>query len=219
MRFPLSVIFLMSALFGWQAPNDARASESPTVLVFGDSLAAGYGIEPEEAFPALLQKKIESQGWNFTVQNAGVSGDTSAGGVRRINWTLKKIPTVMILELGGNDGLRGLPLSQTRTNLQKIVDVARRKNPQLKIIVAGMKMPPNLGADYSEEFEKIFPELAQINKAALVPFLLEGVGGVERLNQADRIHPTPEGHARVAENVWRVLKPILADLATIRSPN
>jgi acyl-CoA thioesterase-1 len=189
----------------------------PAVLVLGDSLAAGYGVDPNEAYPALLQKKMDEAGLNFTVVNGGVSGDTSAGGLRRINWYLRRNTAVLILELGGNDGLRGVAPATTRTNLQAIIDTARKAYPNIKLVVAGMRMPPNLGADYTAAFEKVFPELAQTNHAALVPFLLEGVGGSPDLNQADQIHPTPEGHKIVAENVWKVLQPVLKAIADAAS--
>jgi len=183
----------------------------PAILVLGDSLAAGYGVDPSEAYPALLQKKIDEAGLDFTVVNGGVSGDTSAGGRRRINWYLRRKTAVLLLELGGNDGLRGIPPATTRSNLQSIIDSAKIAYPEIRIVVAGMRMPPNLGADYTAAFENIFPDLAQANNAALVPFLLEGVGGKPELNQPDQIHPTPEGHKIVAENVWKTLRPVLTN--------
>jgi acyl-CoA thioesterase-1 len=138
-----------------------------------------------------------------------VSGDTSAGGLRRINWYLRRRIDVLILELGGNDGLRGVPPAATRTNLQAIIDTAKKARPNMKIVIAGMRLPPNLGQDYTGAFEKIYPALARENRAALVPFLLEGVGGRPELNATDQIHPTAEGHQIVAENVWKILKPLL----------
>ena len=177
--------------------------------MLGDSLAAGLGVDPEEAYPALLQKKIDAAGLNFAVINGGVSGDTSAGGLRRIAWYLRRKIDVLVLELGGNDGLRGVPPGETRTNLQGIIDAARKSQPAIKIVIAGMRLPPNLGQDYIAEFERIFPALARENRAALVPFLLEGVGGKPDLNAPDQIHPTAEGHKIVAENVWKILKPVL----------
>lgn len=181
----------------------------PAILVLGDSLAAGYGLDPGEAYPALLQKKVDAAGLNFTVINGGVSGDTSAGGLRRVDWYLKRKTGVLILELGGNDGLRGLPPEATRTNLQGIIDAAKKAWPDIKIVIAGMRMPPNLGQEYTDAFEAIFPALARENHAALVPFLLEGVGGKPELNGPDQMHPTAEGQRIVAENVWKVLRPEL----------
>lgn len=198
----------------WLAGVTQAAEPIPrkTIVVLGDSLAAGLGVDPSEAFPALLQKKIDAQGWNFTVVNAGVSGDTTAGGLARVDWLLKRKLDVLILELGGNDGLRGIPVAATRTNLQSTVDRVKQKYPACQIVVAGMQMPPNMGPEYTTAFKQTFPELAANNHAALVPFLLEGVGGIARLNQTDRIHPTAAGHAIVAENVWKVLKPVLEKL-------
>lgn len=203
----------------------ALAAEPPkggadqrTVVILGDSLAAGYGLDPSEAFPAVLQKKLDEAGLQFTVVNAGISGDTSAGGLRRIDWLLKRRVDVLVLELGGNDGLRGIPVGTTRTNLQSIIDRTRQKHPQARVIIAGMQMPPNMGADYTAAFEKIFPELARSNNAALIPFLLEGVGGKPDLNLPDLIHPTADGQKIVADNVWAVLKPVI-ESASIQKPN
>lgn len=194
----------------------ATGNEQKTIVVLGDSLAAGYGLDLSEAFPALLQKKIEAAGLKFSVVNAGLSGDTTAGGLRRIDWLLKRRVDVLVLELGGNDGLRGIPVGVTRTNLQLIIDRTKQKYPQARIVVAGMQMPPNMGAEYNTAFANIFPDLAQANGAALVPFLLEGVGGKPELNLPDMIHPTAEGQKIVAENVWKVLKPVLETTAASR---
>ena len=185
-----------------------------TIVVLGDSIAAGYGVEPSEAYPALLQEKIKAAGLNYTVVNAGVSGDTSADGLNRINWLLRRPVDVLILELGGNDGLRGLPVSMIATNLQMTIDRVKQKYPQARIVIAGMRMPANLGEAYTTAYRDIFPTLAKNNHAALVPFLLEGVGGKAELNQPDHIHPTAAGHKIVAENVWKVLKPVLTGMAT-----
>ena len=187
--------------------SPAADTNRPAVLVLGDSLAAGLGVEPGEAYPALLQKKMDAAGLNYQVINGGVSGDTSAGGLRRVQWYLGRRIDVLILELGGNDGLRGVPPATTRTNLQGIIDAAKKAHPGVKIVIAGMRLPSNLGRDYTDAFEKIFPALARENHASLVPFLLEGVGGRPELNLPDQIHPTAEGHKIVAENVWKVLKP------------
>jgi acyl-CoA thioesterase-1 len=166
-------------------------------------------VDPGEAYPALLQKKVDAAGLNFEVINGGVSGDTSAGGLRRAQWYLRRKLEVLILELGGNDGLRGVAPEATRTNLQAIIDAAKKTYPDIRIVIAGMRMPPNLGREYTDAFEKIFPALARENHAALVPFLLEGVGGKPDLNAPDQIHPTAEGHRVVAENVWKILRPVL----------
>jgi acyl-CoA thioesterase-1 len=190
----------------------AAAPAPKIVLVLGDSVAAGYGIDISQAFPARLQEKIDAKGWNFKVVNAGQSGDTSAGGLGRMDWLLKNRVDVLVLELGANDGLRGAAAEVTKKNLQAIIDRTKQKYPKAKIVVAGMKVPPNMGSDYGRRFESIFPEVAKKNKAALVPFILEDVGGVEKLNLPDGIHPTAKGHEIVAANVWKVLEPILRSL-------
>jgi acyl-CoA thioesterase-1 len=208
----VGLLVLWSAFAGAILSNsakDAAANDSKTVVVLGDSLAAGYGLDPNEAYPALLQKKIKEAGWNFIVVNAGVSGDTTAGGLRRVEWLLKRRLDVLLLELGGNDGLRGITVESMKANLQAIIDRVKQKYPQAQIVLAGMKMPPNMGA-YAEQFNKVFPQLAKENHTALVPFLLEGVGGKPDLNLPDMIHPTAEGHKVVADNVWKTLRPILA---------
>jgi acyl-CoA thioesterase-1 len=184
-----------------------------TVLFLGDSITAGYGLDSSEAYPELIQKKIAAKGWNFKVVNAGQSGDTSAGGLSRLDWALKNKIDVLVLELGANDGLRGLPVEQMKKNLQAIVDRTKERYPDVKIIVAGMKLPPNMGRDYGRQFETMFPDLAKKNHATLIPFILEGVGGTRELNLADGIHPTAKGHEIVANNVWKVLEPVLRPLA------
>jgi acyl-CoA thioesterase-1 len=183
------------------------------VLVLGDSLAAGYGLDPSEAFPVVLQEKIDQLGWDFRVINAGVSGDTTSGGLRRIGWLLKRRVDVLLLELGGNDGLRGISPSLMKTNLQAIIDRTKAKYPKAEVIIAGLQMPPNLGDEYAHEFQKVFPDLARSNDAPLIPFLLEGVGGKPELNLPDRIHPTAEGQKILAENVWKVLQPVLGKMS------
>uniref|UniRef100_A0A7V2B053 Arylesterase n=1 Tax=Rhodothermus marinus TaxID=29549 RepID=A0A7V2B053_RHOMR len=199
-----------------QPTDTLQTRQVITVLVLGNSLAAGYGLSPAEAFPALLQRKVDSLGWPVRILNAGVSGETSAGGLRRIDWLLRERIDILILELGANDGLRGIDPEITRRNLQGIIDKVRDRYPEADIILAGMQMPPNLGPDYTAAFQAIYPDLARANRAHLIPFLLEGVGGVPELNQADGIHPTAQGQRIVAENVWRVLRPVLeARLATI----
>jgi len=181
------------------------------ILFFGNSLTAGYGLdEPSQSFAGLIQKKIDSLDLPYRVINGGVSGETTAGGLGRIDFVLKQQPVhVFVLELGANDGLRGVSLEQTRKNLQGIVDRVKAKYPEAKLVLAGMQIPPNMGADYANDFRDIFPEVAQKNNMTLIPFLLEGVGGEAKYNQRDGIHPTAEGHQIVAENVWRELKKIL----------
>jgi acyl-CoA thioesterase-1 len=191
------------------AGTKAATAPARTILFFGNSLTAGLGVEPEEAFPALVGQKIDSAGLGYEVINAGLSGETTAGGRSRVGWVLRKPVEVFVLELGGNDGLRGLPLTDTRRNLQAIIDTVRRISPQTQIVLAGMQIPPNLGADYANEFKEVYAELAQKNDLVLIPFLLEGVGGVAKLNQPDGIHPTPAGHRLIARTVWSVLQPIL----------
>lgn len=194
--------------------TERTASAPKTVVVLGDSIAAGYGVDPSEAYPALLEEKIRSAGLHFTVVNAGVSGDTTADGLNRINWLLRRPIDVLVLELGGNDGLRGFPVSTIATNLQAIIDRVKQKFPNAQIVVVGMRMPANLGEAYTTAYKNIFPALAEKNHAALVPFLLEGVGGKPELNQPDHIHPTAAGHRIVAENVWKVLKAVLTEPAS-----
>jgi len=187
----------------------APGASGGTILFLGDSLTAGFGVEQGEAFPSLLKEKIEAEHLSFEVINAGLSGDTSAGGLRRLGWLLQRPIDVAVIELGANDGLRGLPVSAMKANLQAIIDQLKAKNSQVKVVLAGMQMPPNLGTDYAREFDAAFPEVAKKNGATLIPFLLEGVGGHLDLNQPDQIHPTAAGHKIVAENVWRVLAPLL----------
>lgn len=179
------------------------------ILIFGDSLTAGYGLSPEEAFPALVEKQLKETGKSCKVINAGLSGETSAGGLSRIEWVLRQPIDVFMLELGGNDGLRGLPLEQTKKNLQSIIDKVKVKNPNAKIVITGMMVPPNMGTDYTTQFKAIFPELAKKNKATLLPFLLEGVAGDEKLNLPDGIHPNIEGHKIVAKTVTKTISPLL----------
>ena len=185
------------------------AAKEKTIVFFGNSLTAGYGVDPTEAYPALIQNKIDSLHLNYKVINAGVSGETSSGGNGRINWILRQPVDIFVLELGGNDGLRGIPLSETRKNLQAIIDTVKAKYPDAKIMLEGMQIPPNMGQRYATEFKNIYPELAEKNNIVLVPFLLKNVGGNAKLNQQDGIHPTAEGHKVVAQNVWEVLKGIL----------
>ena len=183
-----------------------------TLLFLGDSITAGLGVELSQAFPARIQERIDAKGWPFRVINAGQSGDTSAGGLGRINWLLKNRVDILVLELGANDGLRGLPVAVTQKNLQAIIDRTKSKYPDVKVVIAGMKVPPNMGADYGRRFEAQFAELAKKNKAVLIPFILDGVGGVTELNLRDGIHPTARGHEIIARNVWKTLEPVLRSL-------
>lgn len=187
----------------------ANATDAPAVVFLGDSLTAGYGIDRDQAYPALVQEKIEAAGMDARVVAAGLSGDTSAGGLRRLDWVMRQPVDILVVALGANDGLRGIDLKSTRRNLQGIIDKARAKSPEIRIALAGMQLPPNLGPDYTAEFKSLFRELAEANDVELIPFLLEGVGGVSTLNLADGIHPNPSGHRLVAETVWKTIEPML----------
>lgn len=185
-----------------------RDNESlPKIVAFGDSLTAGFGVSSDESYPAQLEKQLHEGGFHYAVVNAGVSGETSAGGVRRVEWILKSRPTVVILELGVNDGLRGLPLQQTYSNLRSIID--KLQDEGVVVILAGMRIPPNYGEAYTGEFFEMYERLAQELMLPLIPFLLEGVAAQSGLNQADGIHPTAEGYTIVAQNVFRILEPLL----------
>ncbi len=185
------------------------AAETMTLVFFGDSLTAGLGVDPDEAFPTLIQRKLDASGRVWRVVNAGLSGETTAGGLRRLDWILRQRVDIFVLGLGGNDGLRGIDPASSRSNLEAMIMRVRVRYPNAKIVLAGMQMPANMGADYTQQFAAMYPELAQKNKITLIPFLLEGVGGVASLNQADGIHPTAEGHNVVADNVWKVIKELL----------
>lgn len=222
--------YFLIALVGISCGNDAKTntvdtvenatsdavvekSSSKTILFFGDSITAGYGLDDtNDAFPGIIQSKMDSLGLDYTVVNSGVSGETSAGGKSRIDWILSQNIDIFVLELGANDGLRGLPITETKANLQSIIDAVRAKSPKTKIVLAGMQMPPNMGSDYTQKFSAIFSDLAAENKLSYIPFILEGVGGIKELNQNDGIHPTAEGHKIVAENVWEVVSNEIASL-------
>ncbi len=187
------------------------ADERPVVLFLGTSLTAGYGLDdPADAYPALIQGRLDAAGLRYRAVNAGVSGETSAGALRRLDWVLKQPVAVLVVETGANDGLRGQDPEATRANLQAIFERARRQLPSPRLVLVGMEALPNYGEAYRRRFQAIYPELARKNGAALVPFLLEGVAGVPSLNQADGVHPTAEGQRRVAETVWKVLRPLLS---------
>jgi acyl-CoA thioesterase-1 len=178
---------------------------SKRIVILGDSITAGFGLERSQAYPALLQRKVRELGLPFEVVNAGVSGDTTAGGLRRVQWALGAGAAVCIIALGGNDGLRGLPVSEMEGNLKSMIRTVRAKCPDAVIILAGMQMPANLGAEFREAFANVFPRVATQCETLLVPFLLEGVGGIAEMNQEDQIHPNVEGQKRVADNIWKVL--------------
>lgn len=190
-------------------PAALPAAAPKTVVFFGDSLTAGFGVDPDESFPALIRQKIDAAGLPWRVVNAGLSGETTSGGLRRLDWILRQPVDILVLELGGNDGLRGIPPETSRVNLQAMIERTRAKYPGCVVVLAGMQMPPNMGADYQRAFAAIFPELAERHRTPFIPFLLEGVGGVPELNLADGIHPNPRGHQIVAETVWKTLEPLL----------
>ncbi len=183
--------------------------EKPVIVFFGNSLSAGYGLEPEQSFPALIQQRLDSLGYDYEVVNAGVSGETSSGGNARVDWVLRHPVDIFVLELGGNDGLRGIPPEETRANLQSIIDKVRAKQPEAEIILAGMEAPPNMGPEFTGAFRRLYPELAAANDVHFIPFLLQDVGGEPQLNQPDGIHPNAEGARIVADNVWKVLEQVL----------
>lgn len=184
-------------------------SQKKIILFFGNSITAGYQLDMNQAFPAIIQQKIDSLGLSYQVINAGLSGETTASGKNRIDWVLRTVPDIFVLELGANDGLRGLPLKETPKNLQVIIDKVKLINPEVKIVITGMEVPPNLGEAYTRQFRNIFPTLAKNNAAVLIPFLLVDVAGRPSLNLPDGIHPTPEGHLLIAELVWETLLPLL----------
>ena len=180
-----------------------------TIVFLGTSITAGLGVDPEQAYPAVIQRKLDSAGFRYQVINAGVSGETSAGSLKKIGWVLRQSPAVLVIETGANDGLRGQPPEAVQSNIQAIIDTTRVRSPSTRIILAGMQALPNLGGEYVRRFIAVFPELARTNQIPLIPFILEGVAGVDSLNQPDGIHPTVEGQRVVADNVWGVLEPAL----------
>jgi len=194
------------------APGNALATpdDRPVVLFLGTSLTAGFGLDPAEAFPAIVQAKIDAAGLRYRAVNGGVSGETSAGAARRLDWLLRQPVAVLVVETGANDGLRGQDPDATRANIQAILARARRQSPPPRLVLAGMEALPNYGEAYRRRFREIYPEVAKTNGAVLIPFLLDGVAGERSLNQADGIHPTAEGARRVAETVWKVLRPLLS---------
>jgi len=197
---------------GLLSARGSPAAAAHTIVFFGDSLTAGYGLaDPDvESYPARVQDKIDAAHLPWHVVNAGLSGETSAGGLRRVDWVLRQHPDIFVLALGANDGLRGTPPAATEANLQGIIDHVRARYPDTRIVVAGMKMPPSMGVDFARDYQALFPDLAKRNGLPLIPFLLEGVAAVSDLNQGDGIHPTAAGARRVADVVWGVLNPLLA---------
>ena len=195
------------------APNPTSTEKATgpkkNIVFFGNSLTAAYNLSPEQGFTAHIQRKIDTLGMNYTCVNAGLSGETTADGVNRIDWVLQQPVDIFVLELGANDALRGLPFSESKKNLQAMFDKVKAKYPNCKLVLAGMLAPPNLGANYTDAFRDMYPALAKKNDAALIPFLLENIGGIPELNLPDGIHPNVEGQKVMAENVWDVLEPLL----------
>ncbi|MFC5626974.1 arylesterase [Algoriphagus winogradskyi] len=191
-----------------EAATETKSDEK-IILFFGNSLTAAYGIDPEDGFAGLTQQRIDSLGLKYRVINGGLSGETTAGGLSRLDWFLEDKPDIFILELGGNDGLRGIKLTETKSNLLKIIDKVRSKFPDTKIILAGMQIPPNMGQDYATEFTNMYPAVAEEKDVTLIPFLLEDVGGIPELNLPDGIHPTEEGHKIVFETIWPYIEQTL----------
>ena len=202
----LTLMLLVSVIPALSLGADA-VDDRPRIVAFGDSLTAGLGVATEDTYPARLQRRLDEQGLRYRVINAGVSGDTTAGGLRRVEWVLKSHPDMVILELGGNDGLRGLNVQETKANLERIIQ--RCREASVTVVLAGMKLPPNYGADYTKAFEAIYPALAKRYRVALIPFFLDGVAGSASLNQADGIHPTSEGYRIITEKVLEQITPLL----------
>ena len=200
MNLVLSIIWMFSSMI------HHTDVESKTIIFYGDSITAGYGIGMEFAFPNLIASQLGKDGFDVEVVNAGLSGETSAGGLTRIDWILNRKFDVFVLELGANDGLRGLPVDETSKNLQAIIDKVKAKYPDTQIVLAGMMVPPNMGQDYAKEFEGLYPQLAKKNNALLIPFLLKDVAGIVELNQPDGIHPNTQGHKIIADNLYPYFK-------------
>jgi acyl-CoA thioesterase I len=201
------VLAALLAVLAPAAPGGAARDAEPVIVAFGDSLTAGYGVEAHEAYPALVETILRREGYDYRVVNAGVSGDTTAGGLRRVDWVLRARPDVAIVALGANDGLRGLSVAAMRENLRRIV--GRLQEGGARVLLAGMRVPPNYGADYAREFAAAFPAVARRTGATLMPFLLDGVAARPALNQEDGIHPNAAGHRVIAERLWPYLKPLL----------
>jgi acyl-CoA thioesterase I len=219
-NFSFYILFLLAVwLTSCSASTEKKQAEegnqvvattaNKTILFFGNSLTAGYGIDPEESFAGRIQTRLDSLKKEFRVINGGLSGETTAGGLSRLDWFLEEEPYLFVLELGGNDGLRGIALTETKKNLLAIVDKVQAKYPNTKIILAGMQIPPNMGQEYTEEFKAIYPAVAKEKNIELIPFLLEGVAGNPDLNLPDGIHPTAEGHRLVMETLWPYISKVL----------
>ena len=229
MRFKIFSLFLLMVQFSCSETTNSNAQDTSSsenqevindnsesdkkknIIFFGDSLTAGYGLDDpsSDGYTALIQNRLDSLNHNYKVINAGVSGETTAGGNERVNWILRQPVDIFVLELGGNDGLRGIDPVSSKQNLQSIIDKVRAKYSNTKIILAGMEAPPNMGEKFTAEFRSMYPDLAEKNKTALIPFFLENIGGIPSLNQKDGIHPNVEGHKVLVENVWNVLKELL----------
>lgn len=203
--FKISMFLVFFIFVGFLPDSSER-----TIIVFGDSIAAGYGLDSDQAFPAFIQEKVDDSGLNYRVINAGLSGETSAGGLRRVDWILQRQADIFILELGGNDGLRGIDPDLTKQNLRGIMQKVRSANPEVKILLAGMEAPPNMGDTYTSHFREIFKKLSE-EADVFMPFILEDVAGISELNLPDGIHPTEEGHKIIANNLWEYLRPMLLD--------
>ena len=201
-----------------QASNvsDRVVADPPRIVAFGDSLTAGLGVSPDQSYPAQLQRRLREAGYSYEVINAGVSGDTTTGGLRRLAWVLKSRPSMVILELGANDGLRGQPLSLMASNLTKIIDGLQEAG--VEVVLAGMQIPPNYGLDYTTGFASLFEQLARDHSVTLIPFFLEGVAARKELNQADGIHPTAEGYQIVAQTVFDVIEPLIEKERPLSQP-
>ncbi len=226
MKVIFQSIIILALLFSCSNTQDSQQQESSEIeeevshippskkssqrIVFlGNSLTAAYGLDPNQGFPALIQQKIDSLGLDYEVINAGLSGETTAGGAERIDWILKQPVAIFVLELGGNDGLRGIQPEASYQNLKSIVDKVQAAYPEAKIVLAGMQAPPNMGPEFTTAFRDMYPRLAEEEQLTLIPFLLENVGGIPALNLPDGIHPNVEGQKIVAENVWEALAPLL----------
>ncbi|TVZ17253.1 arylesterase [Maribacter sp. MAR_2009_72] len=189
--------------------QETLETDEKVILFYGNSLTAAYGLDTEQGFPQRIQERLDSLDLHYKVINSGLSGETTSGGLNRLDWVLNQPVDIFVLELGANDGLRGIPITESMNNLQTMINMVKDRNPETRIILAGMQIPPNMGADYATQFKQMYPALAESNNIYLIPFLLEGVAGIPELNLEDGIHPTAEGQKIVAENVWEILKPIV----------